>query len=156
MAEESDAPPAAASNAPIIDTGEVAAAAGPRSGAAADFAVGSAQRMAELEAAILTDRRILMGGGLQCPCPGCGPDDEEFDPWAPAAPSRSMVGAFGVQQAQEEKSGAGHAEALNAEVTERLELNQLELAELRQKLGARTANLQGAAAGVEGTDVTGA
>ena len=95
-----------------------------------------AARIAELEAAILTDRRILMGGGLQCPCPGCGPEDDAgFDPWAPA-PARSAVGAFGVQQQPGKTAGDNHAEALNAEVTERLELNQLELAELRQKLSA--------------------
>ena len=99
---------------------------------------GEAARITELEAAILTDRRILMAGGLQCPCPGCGPEDEgQFDPWAPA-PARSAVGAFGVQQQKQPGQSAGdsHAEALNGKVAERLELNQLELAELRQKLSA--------------------
>ncbi len=129
---------AAAGKEPAAIDIELSQAAGADLSAAA-----AARRIGELETAILTDRRILMGGGLQCPCPGCGPDDEEFDPWAPAAPSRSAVGAFGIQQAQEGKAGAGHAEALNAEVTERLELNQLELAELRQKFGACTPGVEG-------------
>ena len=103
-----------------------------------------AARIAELEAAILTDRRILMAGGLQCPCPGCGPEDEgQFDPWAPA-PARSAVGAFGVQQQKQlgQSAGDSHAEALNGKVAERLELNQLELAELRQKLSAPPAGAE--------------
>ena len=113
-------------------------------------------RIAELEAVILTDRRILMGGGLQCPCPGCGPEDEGYDPWAPA-PSRTAVGAFGVQPAQQGNSGVSHAEALNAEVTERLELNQLELAELRQRLSVREAEPvsdRDATAEAQGSDET--
>lgn len=93
-------------------------------------------RIAELEAAILTDRRILMAGGLQCPCPGCEPSEEEFDPWAPVA-ARSTPGAFGIQQQQQQKPADSHAAAMTAEVTERLELNQLELAELRQRRSLR-------------------
>ena len=83
-------------------------------------------REAELEATILTDRRILMAGGLQCGC-GCGPDDEGYDPWAPQP---TAVGAFGVQQPKV----SAHAEAKTAEVATRLELNQLELAELQALL----------------------
>ena len=86
-------------------------------------------REAELEAVVLIDRRILMAGGLQCGC-GCGPDDAGYDPWAPQPAAPMAVGSFGVQQPK----AAAHAEAKAADVMTRLELNQLELAELQAQL----------------------
>ena len=121
----------------LVDSVSGVASSGSESLASTESFEALSVRIGELEAAILTDRRILMGGGLQCPCPGCGPGEEEFDPWAPA-PSQSAVGAFGVQQPQRSTLVPDHSKALNMEVTERLEFNQLELAELRQKLSAST------------------